>query len=50
MRLLIFFVMTTLCFTSCAQKGYVPHYIVTDSQEPIQESPSIAEEAPKLEE
>lgn len=42
--------MTTICFTSCAQKGYVPHYIVTDSQEPIQESPSIAQEAQKLEE
>jgi hypothetical protein len=27
-----------LSLFSCAKRGYVPHYIVTDSKEPIEES------------
>jgi hypothetical protein len=36
-RLYLFFFLVLTLF-SCAKKGYVPHYIVTDSKEPQQES------------
>jgi hypothetical protein len=29
-----------LSLFGCAKRGYVPHYIVTDSKEPKQESPT----------
>ncbi len=43
MRLIFTTLILALSFMGCVRKGYVPHYIVTDSLEPAQQSPSIDE-------